>query len=169
LNTSIVAGTVYTVTATNLTVCKGNAIGSKNSARFGIALDADSLDIVINEILYNPKPNGVDDVGLYNRSKKIIDLSHVYIANRSSGALSSIKLVSSERVLLFPEDYVVLASDPVAVTDQNLTTNPDAFTMVSSMPSFPEDAGYVIILNGQCNIVGKVDYSDKWHSCSFKY
>jgi len=161
-NSPIMAGTVYTVIASRVPDCNANTINSKNSARFGIAQDADSLDIVINEILYNPKPNGVDYVELYNRSKKIIDLSHVYIANRSSGTISSIQQVASENVLLFPKDFLVLASDPVAVKGQYITTNPDAFIGISSMPSFPDDAGYVIILNEQGNIVDEVDYSDKW-------
>jgi hypothetical protein len=162
LNAPIVAGTVYTVTAANMTDCKGNAIGSKNTARFGIAQDAGTLDIVINEVLYNPKPDGVDFVELYNRSQKIIDLGHVYIANRSNGVISSIQQVTAESILLFPQDYMVLTSDPVAVKNQYITANSDAFTTVSNMPSFPDDAGNVIILNGQGNIVDEVDYSDKW-------
>jgi len=162
LNTSITTGTVYTVTAATVTDCKGSAIASKNSARFGIAQDADSMDLVINEILYNPKPNGVDYVELYNRSKKIIDLSHIYIANRSNGVISSIQQVSAESILLFPQDYIVLTADPVAVKNQYITTNPDAFVTVGSMPSFSDDAGFVIILNGQGNVVDEVDYSDKW-------
>jgi hypothetical protein len=120
------------------------------------------LDIVINEILYKPKPDGVDYVELYNRSQKIIDLSHVYIANRSSGAISSIQQVTAESVLLFPQDFMVLTSDPVAVKSQYITTNPDAFITISGMPSFPDDAGDIIILNNQGNIIDEVDYSDKW-------
>ncbi len=163
LNTSINIGSVYTVTAANVTDCKGNLIGSNNTARFGIAQDADSLDIIINEILYNPKPEGVDYVELYNRSQKIIDLSHVYIANRnSSNVISSIQQISAESILLFPKDFMVVTSDPVAIKNQYITTNPDAFISVSSMPSFSDDAGDVIILNGQGNIVDEVDYSDKW-------
>jgi hypothetical protein len=145
-----------------MTDCKGNAIGSKNTARFGIAQDAGTLDIVINEVLYNPKPDGVDFVELYNRSQKIIDLSHVYIANRSNGVISSIQQVSAESILLFPQDYTVLTSNPAAVKNQYITTNPDAFITVNSMPSFSDDAGYVIILNGQGSIADEVDYSDKW-------
>ena len=163
LNTPINIGTVYTVTASNVTDCKENSISSKNAARFGIAQDADSLDIVINEILYNPKPEGVDYVELYNRSQKNIDLSHVYIANRnSSNIISSIQQISAESILLFPKDFMVVTTDPVAVKKQYITTNPDAFIAVSSMPSFSDDAGEVIILNGQGNIIDEVDYSDKW-------
>jgi Lamin Tail Domain/CHU_C Type IX secretion signal domain len=163
LNAPLVAGTAYTITATNVTDCEGNSIGSQNNARFGIAQDEDSLDVIINEILYNPKPQGVDYVELYNRSKKIIDLSHVYIANRNStNVISSIQQIAPESVLLFPGDFMVVTSDPAAVKNQYITTNPDAFIMVSSMPSFPDDAGDVIILNGQGNIIDEVNYSDKW-------
>jgi hypothetical protein len=41
--------------------------------------------------------------------------------------------------------------------------NPDAFLKIKSMPSFPNDKGNVIILNGQGNLVDEVNYSDKWH------
>ncbi|MEO6218860.1 MAG: lamin tail domain-containing protein, partial [Ginsengibacter sp.] len=120
--------------------------------------------IVINEILFNPKPLGADYVELYNRSQKIIDLSHVYIANRNgSNVISSIQQVTVESILLFPGDFIVLTSDPAAVKQQYITTNPDAFIKVISMPSFPDDKGNVIILNNQGAIVDEVQYDDKWH------
>ena len=37
------AGTIYTVTANNISDCAGNHIGAKNSARFGLAQDADTF------------------------------------------------------------------------------------------------------------------------------
>ncbi|MEO8109017.1 MAG: lamin tail domain-containing protein [Ginsengibacter sp.] len=164
LNTPITAGTVYTVTTSNITDCKGNKIGSANSARFGLPQEADSMDIVINEILFNPRPEGVDYVELYNRSQKIIDLSHLYIANRNTAnAISSIQQVVKESVLLFPKDFIVLTSDKAAVKNQYITLNPDAFITVTSMPSFSDDKGDVIILNSQGSIVDEVKYSDKWH------
>ncbi len=164
LNTPISTGTVYTITAANVMDCAGNVIGNDKAARFGISEDADSLDIVINEILFNPKPAGVDYVELYNRSKKIMDLSKVYIANRnSSNVISSIQQASIENILLFPGDFIVLTSDPVAVKNQYITMDPDAFITVRSVPSYPDDAGDVIILNGQGNIIDEVRYTDKWH------
>jgi hypothetical protein len=164
LNAPIVSGTVYTITAANVADCKGNAIGSKNNAKFGIPQEADSFDIVINEILFNPKTGCEDYVELYNRSQKIVDLSHTYIANRnSSNVISNIQQVTVESILLFPKDFIVLTYDPVAVKSQYITTNPDAFMTVNSMPSFPDDVGDVIILNNQGAILDEVKYSDKWH------
>ncbi|MDQ2863086.1 MAG: lamin tail domain-containing protein [Bacteroidota bacterium] len=163
LNSPMVPGTIHTITANDVTDCQGNTITSVNTARFGIAQQPENRDIVINEILYNPKPGGVDYVELYNRSEKIIDLSKIYIANRnSSNTIGSIEQATAESVLLFPGDFMVLTSDPAAVRNQYITTNPDAFSTVSSMPSFPDDGGIVVILNVRGEVVDEVNYSDKW-------
>jgi len=157
-------GTTYNVTAKNISDCSGNIIEEKNVARFGLAESADSFDLVINEILFNPLPSGVDYVELYNRSQKMIDLSKVYIANRSSSnVISSIQQLNTDGYLLFPRDYMVVTTDPDVVKSQYIATNPDAFLKIKSMPSFPDDKGSVIILNGQGNIIDEVSYSDKWH------
>jgi hypothetical protein len=53
---------VYTVTATNMADCAGNTIGAYNKVKLGRASVADTFDLVINEILFNPKPDGADYV-----------------------------------------------------------------------------------------------------------
>lgn len=164
LNNSLTPGTVYTVTSKNVSDCSGNSIRSHNSAKFGLAQYADSMDVVINEILFNPLPMGVDYVELYNRSAKAIDLSKMYIANRnSSNIISSIQQLSAESILLFPGDYIALSTDPDAVKSQYITTNPESFLKLKSMPSLPDDKGNVIILNGQGDIIDEINYLDKWH------
>jgi hypothetical protein len=59
-----------------------------------VGLPADALpgEWIINEILFNPRPNAFDYVEFYNKSNKIFDASKLYIANRNSNAvISSIK------------------------------------------------------------------------------
>jgi hypothetical protein len=164
LNTPLLRNKVYTVTASAVTDCKGNIIGTKNTARLGLSALADSLDLVINEILFNPKSNGTDYVEIYNRSNKIIDLKQMYIANRNStGVISSIKQLSADNYLLFPQDFMVITEDPVIVKRDFITQNMDAFVTVSSMPSFNDDEGDVIILNAQGNITDELKYDEKWH------
>ena len=164
LNTPLAVNKVYTITANNVTNCAGNIIGLKNTARVGLSSVADSFDIVINEILFNPNSGGVDYVEIYNRSQKIIDAKQFYIANRNStNVISSIQQLSTESILLFPKNFLVITEDPQIVMQQYVTTNPDAFIQLSSMPSFPDDKGDVIILNAQGKIVDEVIYSDKWH------
>jgi Lamin Tail Domain/Bacterial Ig-like domain/CHU_C Type IX secretion signal domain len=164
LNAPLSRNKVYTVTATAIADCAGNAITAKNMARLGLTEIADSLNIVINEILFNPKSNGTDYVEIYNRSNKIIDLKQTYIANRNTaGIISSIKPLSAENYLLFPQDFIVITEDAAIIKRDFITKNMDAFVTVASMPSFNDDKGDVIILNAQGNITDELQYDEKWH------
>lgn len=155
--------TVYNISAKNITDCAGNAL-DKNTAKFGIGEVPDTTNLVINEILFNPLPGGVDYVELYNKSDKIIDLSKTYLANRSSaGAVASMQQISTESVLLFPKEFVLLSTNSEAVKSQYITTNPDAFLQMSSFPSYPNSSGNVLILNNQGIILDEVNYLEKWH------
>jgi hypothetical protein len=163
LNTSLVQNKTYSVTVNSVTDCVGNTIGSKNSARVGLSSVADSFDVVINEILFNPKPNGVDYVEIYNRSNNIINLKQLYIANRNSaGVVSSIAQLSNNDYLLFPQDFMVITENPDIVKSQYITLNPDAFVTVANMPSFNDANGDIILLNMQGNIIDELQYDAGW-------
>ena len=164
LNIPLSRNKVYNVTATALTDCSGNTITAKNMARVGVSAIADSLNIVINEILFNPKTNGTDYVEIYNRSNKIIDLKQTYIANRNAaGVISSIKPLSAENYLLFPQDFMVITEDAAIIKRDFISKNREAFVTVASLPSFNDDKGNVIILNAQGSITDELLYDEKWH------
>jgi hypothetical protein len=164
LNTALIRNKIYQVTVTAVTDCTGNAVGIKNIARVGLSEIAGSMDIVINEILFNPPSNGTDYVEIYNRSNKIIDLRQLYIANRNStGVISSIKQLSAENNLLFPLDFMVITEDPDIIKRDFITKNMEAFITVASMPSYNDDKGDVVILNVQGNSIDELQYDEKWH------
>lgn len=162
-NNPLSANTIYTITASNVSDCKGNVIGSDNTAKIGLPVDATPGDWIINEILYNPKPNAYDYVEFYNNSNKIFDASKLYIANRNgSGVVSSIKALSAASRYIFPGDYIVVTEDADNLAMNFLVKTPDNVLVVSSLPSFSDDQGDVIALNFQGNIVDEVQYQDDW-------
>ena len=164
LNQSLQPNKVYTVTVSNISDCAGNVINSKNSIRFGLPSDADSLDVVINEILFNPRTDGVDYIEIFNRSQKVLDLKQLYIANRNNtGVISSITKLKDESRLFFPGDFILVTENTDIVQKQYFTNDPNAFLQVEGIPSFPNDKGDVIILNLQGDVVDEVKYFDKWH------
>ena len=164
LSTALTANKIYTVTANTVTDCSGNTIGSSKTARVGLSVRTDSFDIIVNEILFNPKPNGTDYVEFYNRSKKILNLKNAYIANRNTaGAISSIAQLTTEDYLFFPGDYIVVTEDPSLVKRDHVANNGNAFLQIKTMPSFNDDAGDVILLNEQGVVIDEVKYSAKWH------
>jgi hypothetical protein len=155
---------VYDVTVTGVTDCSNNAIGAYNHAKLGLASIADSFRVVINEVLFNPKPDGADYIELYNRSDKIVDLKDCYIANRApNGTTSSIRQLSTENRLLFPQEYLVVTEDVAAVQKQYLAKDPAAFIAITAMPSYPDDKGTIVLLNTQGNILDEVSYDAHWH------
>jgi hypothetical protein len=164
LSTPLQKGMSYSLIVNNLTDCKGNKIGVYSKAKVGIAEEASANDIVINEVLFNPRPNAYDYVEVYNRSNKIIDASKLYIANRNtSGTLSSIKKLSEIPFYIFPDDYIVITEDASSLQHEYMVQNPQNVLVVSSLPSFPDDKGIVVITNSQGSVVDEVSYSEKWH------
>jgi len=163
-NAPLAANTVYTISANNISDCNNNSIGPANKAKVGLPTDAAAGEWIINEILFNPKPNGFDYVEFYNNSTKIFDASKLYIANRnSSSVVSSINVLAAIPQYIFPGDYIVITEDANNLALNYLVKNPDNVLIVSSMPSFPDDEGDIVALNFQGNVVDEVKYKDDWH------
>jgi len=164
LNNQLQAGTVYTVTATNVTDCSGNSIGAFNNTKLGLSSAAVANDIIINEILFNPASDGTDYVELYNRSSKIINLKTLLIANRSSaGAIDNMRtLITTDRAM-FPGEHLVLSEDEAIVKRQFTAKNLSAFLNISSLPSYPDDKGNVVLSDNGGLVIDELAYDDKWH------
>lgn len=155
---------VYYITAKRTSDCAGNEIGLVNNTKVGLASLIDSQDVVINEILFNPKPDGVDYVEIYNRSKKIVDLKDLYLANlNTSGSPGSLKQLSFSPRFLYPEEYLVITENANSIKQHYYAKSMDAFLELTSLPSYPDDRGSVILLNGYGKLIDEVAYSEKWH------
>ena len=114
LTTAMQANAVYTITVINVTDCKNNSIGAKNKVKVGLPVDAALTEMVVNEILFNPKSGGNDYVEFYNRSNKVFDANKLYVANRnSSGIISSTRLISTIPYYIFPGDYIVATENAI--------------------------------------------------------
>ena len=163
LNTSLSSGIIYNVTISGIKDCSGNARSSQE-IKLGLPQDAVALDVVVNEILFNPGPDAYDYVEFYNRSNKIIDASKLYVGNRNSaGTISSLKKLSEQPFYIFPDSYVVITENLSSLQKNYLVKNTDAVLEVSSLASFPDDKGTVVLANFQGEVVDELSYSDDWH------
>lgn len=164
LATPLITGKVYTITANNITDCSGNEIHAVKTVRAGLPSVLDSFDIVINEMLFNPKPGAIDYVEIYNRSNKIFNLKDLYAANRSAAnAISSMHQLTEEDILIFPGDFFVISENGALVKQNYTAKNPGNFIDVA-MPSLPNEDGVVVLLNAQRQVIDELHYSAKWHN-----
>lgn len=156
--------TVHELKVTNVQDCAGNAIGAFNTTKTGIPVMAASTDIVINEILFNPKSDGYDYVELYNRSNTIVDLKQLYIASRNiTGELTAITALSQVPYLFFPGEYSVFTANSQWLQQQYLVKNPSQIIQLASLPSMPDDKGILVVLNQQGAIIDELHYDHNWH------
>lgn len=156
--------TLYSVEVQRIRDCSRNMVGEPSEAiQFAMPEDADSLDVVINEILFNPKPGGVDFVELVNRSPKFINLKHWNIGNYSGFGPESAKPITTNDLLLKPGDYAVLTSDPDALMN-HYPLVPGERIVQTTLPSLPDDEGSAALLNGDGKVIDAVIYTSDWHS-----
>jgi hypothetical protein len=155
---------VYQLTVGNIRDCAGNLISAGNTAKVGLAALPGSQDLVINEILFHPLPDGNDYVEVFNRASKIIDLKDCYITNRAAnGTIGQWRQLSVTPRLLFPGEFITVTENPLLVQKQYLTKNPNAFLPLSALPSFPNEKGTVVLLNQAGNVLDELTYNENWH------
>src|SRR5690606_11609988 len=119
-------------------------------------------DIVINEILFNPRPNGVDFVELINRSNKYIDLKNWQLANLQNDTVSNRKTITVNYILA-PQQIVAITTNPEIVKQHYPAHDPNAFLQISSLPTFNDKDGTVILLNPAKQVMDSLTYNEKMH------
>ncbi|MCC6400630.1 MAG: lamin tail domain-containing protein, partial [Flavobacteriales bacterium] len=162
LAAALVVGQLYTVSVTNVQDCPGNAIGAANSAQLALPEAPAAGDVVINELLYDPRTGGSDFVELYNRSSKTLSLADLVLANETDGQIGSPLPVSTQPVLLLPGQYVVLTEDlpyllnayPQTVAERALQTD---------LPSYNNGEGVVVLLAAGGDTLERFAYDDDLH------
>lgn len=103
-------------------------------------------DILISEVLSNPKSGGVDFLEIYNYSNKIIDLSGISIARvATNGKVGTPQVVSDRTVFIHPNEYKVLTRFPEVIKQQYPRAVAAAFLEMPALPDFNNETGGVVV------------------------
>ena len=155
-------GVLYTLQVSAVKDLAGNTL-TAGAANFSY-YTPEAKDVVVNEILFNPKTGGEDYVELYNRSSKVVDLSKLSLANRSgSGTIASVKSLSDTARYLLPGEYVVITPNAAVLGLQYFIQNPGAVHTIPSLPSYPNEKGAVVLTSSTVEVIDEVAYSEDWH------
>ena len=151
---------VYTFSITNLTDCEGNSTNLNGT--FVLASPAQSGDIVVNEILFNPLTGGSDYVELYNNSDKFINLKDWNMANLSNGLAANFRIIAAENFIFEPHTYLALTVDSVQVKQTYVNHGFGRF-VYCELPTYSNSDGTALLLDPNNIVIDSVSYSDKWH------
>lgn len=164
LTSSLAEETLYTLRVRSLKDCAGNEINSVEAIKvFALPQQAEPGDILINEILFNPRPFGADFIEVYNNSKKYINLKTLALANSEKGVPINIRALSGTDMLFYPGTYLVLSED----VDNIQTEYPKSSTytfLETNIPSMGDDEGSLVLLTDRQMMLDSLVYSSDMHS-----
>ena len=126
-------------------------------------------EIVFNELLPNPYPEGSEYIELYNRSDRTLPLAGLSVATRKSdGTLSSHYPLSSIVSPVEPQDYVLLTKSMGGVSDFYLISSPDALHELK-LPVLANTSATLVLFRTEDEVmIDEIRYSSKWHAPSVK-
>ena len=117
-------------------------------------------DLLINEILFDPLSGGYDYVEIYNASSVSVDLFGYMLADYDDG-IGNFKSID-QHFFLNPEGFAVFTEDSMAILNEYISNDPNAFVQMD-IPTFPNDSATVYILSPDSNIIDGFSYNDDMH------
>lgn len=122
-----------------------------------------SNELIINEILFNPRPGGADFVEIYNKSGFPVDVSKLSLARRNEmQEIELVKNLSAKNMILAPYHFMAITPDTSRIKNDYPAISYDTFLQLPSMPAFNDDKGMVVLLHGEI-ILDEFSYSEEMH------
>lgn len=162
----MVGNVLYTLTILGLKDCAGNTIETNSTIKFGLPQQVEIGDLIINEVLFNPRTNGFDFVEIYNKSDKIFTSRDLLIAEEDviTGETTDFVDLRSTGKLILPKDYMVMTENPEVVINEYLSKGPMNFLKVSGMPNYLDDEGVVVVRrNIDLVALDSFAFDNAWH------
>lgn len=121
-------------------------------------------DVVISEVLFNPKDGGSDYVEIYNNSGNEITVTRLFLASRDSKlALTQVYPLSNRKIGLKPDGYLALTKDTAGVLAFYYSECSGCFLQMEKFPSYNNDEDFVVLLNENMQVIDELHYTNKLH------
>lgn len=145
--------------------CVGNPMAEdEKSILIHLPRPADYGDVVINEVLFNPRPGGVDWIELYNLSDKYINLRDWLLSNQPDNTSKKRFPLAEETLLIGPYEFMVFTRDPVRLLVDFPTAQRDKIVLVREMPDMPDSKGYISVWSSDSSVMDEMNYEKDYHS-----
>ena len=125
--------------------------------RLLIPVSAKIKDVVLNEILFNPRPKGVDFIEFYNTSNNYLSVNNLkLVVNDDTLSLPS-------DITMQPEQFLVLTTNRQVLEDHYFVSNPDLIYELKSLKNMPDDSGSVKLLFEDESVIDGITYYEEMH------
>ncbi len=154
---------VYLFTLRGLEDCFGNEINDQ-SIEIILPESPKAGDLVINEVLFNPRTGDPKFVEIKNSSQSFLNMEGWGLANiNSSGNVDQIRLFGSQGLILPPESYLAITTDVNALKRSYPKSAQGSFLQITSLPSYPIGGGTVVLVDSKGQIAESFKYDEDLH------
>ena len=161
-NQQFEAGTEYTVSlSSDICDCSGNRMIQHSDSDFSIPEKADSSDVIINEILFDPDTDHNEFIELFNTSRATIDLKEYRILVGERG--DSGNVLTLEYWPLRPGDYCLIARGYRGIDSPGKFEYPERILHVADMPRLPNAGITLYLTSAEGAVIDIAAYSPDWH------
>ena len=169
LTQEIQTGLTYTIEVGTLYDCTGNPIQAEfTTVEFGLPEEADSLDVLVNEILFNPRPTGVDFIEIVNHSSKYFNLKNWSIATLEDGVINGKISLTPEDYLFNPGGLLVLTENADILKGEYLLSHEQNFLVLNNLPRLNDDTGSIVLIDPEDQVIDFFMYTKDMHSIFIK-
>lgn len=158
LNEPLVRGVVYTVTAVLVQDCLGNPV-RENTTELVLPFEAESSQILLSEIMFNPLDDGVDFVEVYNTTDQFISLKDWSFGNESQD-----RVITEDDLIIAPESYFAFTEDVARLRLDFPDAPIDNLIEVDDLPTYSNDFGDVYLIDGSGRDQDSLFYDADFHS-----
>ncbi len=161
---TLVEGVIYQLTATGFADCNEN-VGFNPGPKtpVGLPQSPERADLVINEILFNPRPLGVRFVELYNPSLKALNLKNWRFARWQSNILTDFTSLTTENLMIYPDEYHVFTESVEKLRSQYPASANTTMVQVSDLPTLGDRRGSIVLVEPTGSIIDELQYHEDMH------
>jgi hypothetical protein len=142
--------------------CAANSLELAIDTVIALPKNADSLSVIINEVLFNSKSYCPDYIEIYNRSKRILCSSDLIIGINNGNTENTYRLTNNG-FLLYPGTYLLVSSDPEKLSGFYTLKNEYSLAAIPEMVSIDDNAGTISIKSLDYKIIDKFSYNEQMH------
>ncbi|WP_425637178.1 lamin tail domain-containing protein [Algoriphagus yeomjeoni] len=160
----VAANTIYKLSINNLSDCSGNEYVQVEPLELVLPVDAKIGDVLINELLFNPRTGSPKFVELVNITDNFLELKHWKLANLDeTGGADQVKKISESSVIIPPKGFLAITTSPEQLKLDYPKSTFSEFIKIATLPSYPIAGGTVVLLDSAGVLAEAFSYSEDLH------
>ncbi len=160
----LTANTIYKLSVNGLMDCSGNEYLETKPLQLVLPAQAKIGDVLINELLFNPKTGSPKFVEVVNVTENYLEVKNWKLANLDDdGEIDQVKKLSEIPIIIPPKGFLAITTNPDMLKLDFPKSAFGNFVKITNLPSYPIAGGAVVLLDSVGAVADSFDYSEDLH------